>query len=67
MANPKINLAVLDINQIRVSNNGRLDAVIGMKLLGSDVQLHLRPDVLAKLELMLARAHLEQAKFHSAQ
>jgi hypothetical protein len=67
MADPTFNLAVLDIKQIRVSNSGRLDAVIGMKLPGSDIQLHLAPTVLAKLELMLERASIEQAKFRSAQ
>ena len=67
MADPTINLAVLDINQIRVSNSGRLEAIIGMKLPGSHVQLHIPPAVLAKLELMLVRASLEQAKFQPAQ
>lgn len=67
MADPTFNLAVLDIKQIRVSNSGRLDAVIGMKLPGSDIQLHLAPAVLAKLELMLARVNIEQAKFLSGQ
>ncbi|HEV7258643.1 MAG TPA: hypothetical protein VGN82_12760 [Bosea sp. (in: a-proteobacteria)] len=67
MADPTISLAVLDINQIRVSNSGRLEAVIAMKLPGSHVQLHLPPVVLAKLESMLARASLEQAKFQSSQ
>jgi hypothetical protein len=67
MADPTFNLAVLDIKQIRVSNSGRLEAVIGMKLPGSDIQLHLTPTVLAKLELMLTRASIEQAKFQSAQ
>ncbi|SEF95825.1 hypothetical protein [Bosea lathyri] len=58
-----VRVAVLDVRQITVSGDGLVEAEIGLELEGStNLDLRLAPVVLAKLEAMLAKASVEQAK-----
>jgi hypothetical protein len=63
-----VKVAVLDVRQITVSGDGMVGAEISLALEGNtDLELRLSPLVLAKLEALLMKASVQQAKYQSVQ
>jgi hypothetical protein len=63
-----VKVAVLDVRQITVSGLGMVAAEISLALEGNtDLELRLSPLVLAKLEALLMKASVQQAKYQSVQ
>lgn len=63
-----VKIAALDVKMITVSGDGLAIAEITFEL-GGDADLHLTlaPELLAKLEAMLAQANMQQAKHNPIQ
>ncbi len=65
---PMLDLDVVDVLQIQVSADPADGAMITIKTAGDqDINLHLPPQALAKLEAFLSKATIEQAKYQSIQ
>lgn len=63
MAPPKIDVEVVDIRQVEVTADAASETVVTIEVVGGQLlDLYLGPQASAKLEALLSRASLEQAK-----